>query len=123
MTDDNHMSLSEFVENKWAKLIARGAMIIGLPILGWVGAMVSGVDGRINNLETGQSEVRRDVNAIDARTVERAAVNDEFQDTITTKIDTLDNKVDGLTSRISEMAGILGQMQRQSVARNMTLGE
>ncbi len=120
-------NVQKVVDHWLFKVVSRGAMVVTLGLLGYAAGLINNVSSRTTTLETSTAEIRRDVDAIDARAIdraelsdERAAVTEENWDNVNVKIDTLDNKVDALSSRLSEMSGILSQMQRQAVARTMS---
>lgn len=125
MTDTSAMldSVGKFLASPLGMIASRAA--IGILVLGtgWIGGTIYTMDTRLAAQETASREIRSDVNAIDYRSQDRAKVNDQFQESILLKMDVVDNKVDALNGRVSEIFGILSQMQRQSVAKAASLDD
>lgn len=113
---DTMASLTEFVENKWFKLLSRGLMIVGTAASGYIGVRLATYDARIAGVETKVAGVEVAVSDVSDTQAARATVNDGFQNSVASEFDLLGNKVSAMQLDVATMKGILTEMQRRDVA-------
>jgi hypothetical protein len=114
MGDD--MTITDFVENKWFKLLTRGAMIVVMGVSGYIGVRLALYDSRIASVETKVAGVEEAVSDVIDTQGERATINDGFQQSVGDDFDTLTNKVTAVQLDVARIVGIVTEMQRRDVA-------
>lgn len=104
------MTLNQFVESKWFKLLARGCMVLLLPAVISLSTFIVGLMG--------------DVSAVRESQVTRAADNDRFQASITGDVTEVKSGVALVQSDLSSakldialIRGMLQEMQRRDLAQ------
>jgi hypothetical protein len=118
----SEVTLKAFVESVWFKGLARGAMIGGAVIGGYVGYILTSVKTDVAQLQTNVDTVK---DALDIRVRDQESFQSEVDrdlGTINKKVDTLDLNVDTMQTDVATVKGILIQMQRETdVASNRRL--
>lgn len=117
----DEMTLTDFVENKWFKLLSRGAMVVVMGVSGYIGVRLALYDARIASVETKVAGVVTTVDDVSDTQTERAAINDDFQVSVATEFDQLNNKVSAVQIDMATIKGILAEMQRRDVALGFKL--
>lgn len=108
------MTLEQFIDNKWMKLLTRGAMIAVAAGSGYIGVRLAMYESRILGVETSVSDVSE-------TQLQRALVNDQFQASVTTELDRLNAKASALQLDMATVRGILTEMQRRDVAARFVI--
>lgn len=107
---DEMTSLTEFVENKWFKLLSRGLMILGTAASGYIGVRLATYDARIASVEKTVNEVS-DVQGV--RTID----GERFQSSITSDVAEVKRTVSAMQLDLALAKGILQEMQRRDIAQ------
>lgn len=104
------MTLNQFVESKWFKLLARGCMVLLLPAVISLGSYILVLVGDVSKVQETQAA--------------RAVDNDRFQAAIIGDVTEVKEGVALVQSDVSSvkldialMRGVLQEMQRQAVAQ------
>lgn len=110
MSGEAEMTLNQFVESKWFKLLARGSMVLLLPAAVSLATFIVGLMG--------------DVSAVRSSQVARAADNDRFQASIIEDVTEVKGGVALLQTDLSSakldiamIRGMLQEMQRRDMAQ------
>jgi hypothetical protein len=112
----SEVTLKQFVESTWFKGIARGAMIVGAFIGGYIGWLQTTMRAEVTTLQASVSTVRASL---------ADKVNDQarFQLSVDKDLDELDESVakvdeivDRVQSDVATMKGIMQEMQRRDLA-------
>lgn len=106
---DAMASLTEFVENKWFKLLSRGLMIVGTAASGYIGVRLATYDTRIASVE----QIVSDVSSVQGQ---RAKDGESFQASITNDVAEVKRTVSAMQLDLALAKGILQEMQRRDVA-------
>ncbi len=109
-------TLQKVVDHPVLKLVARGAMALSLVVAGAVWSTIHGVTTRMDTVETVSAEVRKDVDAIDRRTIDRAQQNDEFQEDVRQSLGSMQARLLDMAVDVATTRGILEEIRRRDVA-------
>lgn len=103
------MTLNQFVESKWFKLLARGCMVLLLPAIISLGTYILALVGDVAHVQKVQAE--------------RATANDQFQASITGDVMEVKEGVALVQSDVSSvkldialMRGWIEEMRRRDIA-------
>ena len=110
MSGEAEMTLNQFVESKWFKLLARGCMVLLLPAVISLGSYIFVLVGDVANVQAVQAS--------------RAVDNDRFQAAITDDVTEVKEGVALVQSDLSSakldiamIRGMLQEMQRRDQAQ------
>lgn len=113
----SEVSLRSFIESTWFKGLARSSMFVGAIGIGYVSALLTGVQSRTQIVEQSVIEIKE-------QQAVRARDNENFQSATVRSFSDLDTEVAGIrvelsnvTKELGKITGILTEMQRRDVAR------
>ncbi len=112
----SEVTLKQFVESTWFKGIARGAMILGAFIGGYIGWIQTTMRSEVTALQ-------KSVATITISLDDKIKDQDRFQVSVDRDLDELsgsvahvDEAVDQLSADVATMKGIMQEMQRRDLA-------
>lgn len=108
----SEVTLKQFVESTWFKGLARGAMIAGTIVGGYVGYVLTSVKTDVAQLQTNVSTVK---SALDIRVRDQ----DGFQSNVDRDLTSLKGNMLVVQTDVATMKGILQQMQRTDLASRL----
>lgn len=113
----SEVSLKSFIESTWFKGLTRSSMFVGAIGIGYVSALLTGVQSRTAIVEQSVIEIKE-------QQAVRARDNENFQAATVRSFSDLDTEVAGIrvemsnvTKELGKITGILTEMQRRDVAR------
>ena len=113
----SEVSLKSFIESTWFKGLTRSSMFVGAIGIGYVSALLTGVQSRTEIVEQSVIEIKE-------QQAVRARDNENFQAATVRSFSDLDTEVAGIrvemsnvTKELGKITGILTEMQRRDVAR------
>jgi hypothetical protein len=114
MTDATEVTLKQWLDSFWFRTAARGAMLLGVPLLmavsGWIGWVMNGIEGRTFSLET-------DVAQVQSTLTVRAADSERFQASVSGDLLSLQSDMAEVKVDIGFIRGTLEAMSRRDTAR------
>lgn len=112
----SEVTLKQFVESTWFKGVARGAMIIGAFIGGYIGWLQTTMRNEVTTLQQAVYVISSSLN-------KKTEDQDRFQLSVDRDLDELrgsvakvDDNVDLVQSDVATMKGIMQEMQRRDLA-------
>ena len=110
MTGQAEMTLNQFVESKWFKLLARGCMVLLLPAVISLGSYILVLVGDVADVQETQA-----ARAVDNDRFQAAIIGDVTE--VKEGVALVQTDVSSVKLDIALMRGVLQEMQRQSLAQ------
>ncbi len=112
----DEMTITDFVENKWFKLLTRGAMIVVAAVSGYIGVRLATYEARIAAVEVTINDVSETQADRAALSDDRAAADDKFEADILGDVNTVRSSLFIVQTDVATIKGILQGIERREAS-------